>query len=267
MKVLRICLLVGAALGLAGCASYFKRKECEKTNWYQHGYGVAMSGKRLDADDFVKQCQKVEAKMSFTELDTGFKAGMAKYCSADNVYDVGKAGNPFSYDMCDGESLRKMQVRYAEGLRVFCTPKNAYRFGSSGGIYQNVCPKEVESDWLAEYRKGRKIHLNAVIQVKQDEIRRLDQNVRDLESKRSRLAFEQRTMTMRYESRTERVYDLATNTYKEQTVSGPAEESRQRQDQLQNEIRSVDRQIDDVRRKQDGLNSEIDRMRTEMVTL
>ena len=33
-----------------------------------------MAGQRLDADDTVKQCQRVEAKISFSDMDTGFCA-------------------------------------------------------------------------------------------------------------------------------------------------------------------------------------------------
>ena len=100
----RLILTVVIVLSTAGCASYFKRKECEKTNWFEHGQKVAMSGKRMDADPFVKECRKVEAEFSFTDLDNGFKSGMAKYCTGDNVFLVGKAGKPFSYEMCDAVS-------------------------------------------------------------------------------------------------------------------------------------------------------------------
>lgn len=92
-----LCLLMMAsvlATLLSGCTTYFTRKECERTNWFQHGYDVAMKGKRLDADEHVKTCQSVEAKMSWGDLDTGFKAGMAKYCTEDNVFAVGKSGKP-----------------------------------------------------------------------------------------------------------------------------------------------------------------------------
>src|SRR5258708_940773 len=131
-----LCLRVSlcAGLTLSGCTSYFVRKDCEKTNWYQHGYDVAMSGRRLDADDFTKQCQKVEAKLSYTDIDTGFKAGMSKYCTGDNVFAVGKAGKKFSYDMCDGESERRMRAKYLEGIHLFCVAPNGFQFGSSGGI-------------------------------------------------------------------------------------------------------------------------------------
>ncbi len=260
-------LLVVLAFGMVGCASYFKRKECEKTNWYQHGHDVAMSGKRLDADAFAKECQKVEAKMSWTDLDTGFKAGMGKYCTGDNVFDVGRAGKPFSFDMCDGENMAKMKARHREGILVFCTPKSAYHFGTTGGVYQNVCPKNLEADWLPEYRKGRKVYLSAVIVEKEREAQRLDGEIYRLESKLSQLRVEKLRTETQYERRTQRVFDGVTGTYKEQTVTGPSEEAKQRAQQIGQEISGVNSDISQTRRKRDDLNSEISKMRTEMIAL
>jgi len=266
-RTFRLILWAVLAFSLAGCASYFKRKECEKTNWYQHGFDVAMSGKRLDADDHVKQCQKVEAKMSFTEMDTGFKAGMSKYCTGDNVFAVGKAGKPFVYEMCDGESVKKMRARYTEGLRLFCTPSNAYRFGSSGGVYQDVCPKEVEEDWLAEYRKGRKIWLKAVIEEKEREVARLNSEIMRLEQQRQMLNFQQASLAHVTTVKREQVYDVQTGTYKEQISQVPDEQARLRSQQLGSEISSLNHQIQSHRSQQASLNNELSKMRTEMAAL
>jgi hypothetical protein len=262
-SVVLICLLIS----VAGCASYFKRKDCEKTNWYQHGHDVAMAGKRLDADDHVKQCQKVEAKIGWTEVDTGFKAGMGKYCTGDNVFAVGKAGKPFSYEMCDGESEKKMRQRYSEGIKIFCTPSNAYRFGTSGGVYLDVCPKETEDDWLVEYRKGRKIWLNAVILEKERQVTQLDHEVRQLENQRQSLAFQQSTLGSGMTTRRERVYDQLTGSYKEVVTQVPDEQAKMRSQQLSSEISNVNHQIQRSREKQSAVQAELSKMRTEMATL
>lgn len=264
---LRLAAILTVAVSAAGCASYFKRKECEKTNWFQHGHDVAMAGKRLDADDFVKQCKKAEAQIGWTEMDTGFKAGMGKYCTGDNVYAVGKAGKPFSYDMCDGESEKKMRARYTEGLRIFCTPSNGYRFGASGGIYQDVCPNDTEPDWMTEYRKGRKIWLKAVIDEKEREVARLDGEVRRLESQRQNLSFQQSSLASGTTSRRERVFDPLTNTYKEVVTQAPDPQAQMRSQQLSSDISSVNYQIQRTREQQTAVNAELSKMRTEMASL
>jgi hypothetical protein len=266
----RGCVLGGLILlaaGLAGCASYFKRKDCEKTNWYQHGYDVAMAGQRLDADDFLKQCQKVEAQISFTDADTGFKAGMAKYCTSDNVFNVGKAGKPFSYDMCDGENEKKMRARYTEGLRVFCVPDNGYHFGAGGGVYQDVCPKEMEAAWLVQYRKGRKTYLTNMIAEKEQEQQRLNVQISGLQNQRASLSVQQSSYLNQTTIRRERVYDAATGTYREQVTQAPDESAKMRSQEIANEISNIDYQIQRTRQQQDTLSGELTKMRTEMVSL
>lgn len=262
-----LTVFIFTGLSTTGCASYFKRKECEKTNWYQHGHDVAMAGKRLDADDHVKQCTKVEAKVAWTDMDTGFKAGMGKYCTGDNVFAVGKAGKPFSYDMCDGESEKKMRARYVEGNRIFCTPANGYRFGSTGGIYLDVCPNDSEEAWMTEYRRGRKIWLKAVIDEKEREVTRLDGEVRRLELQRQALTFQQSTLAHNTTTRRERVFDPMTNTYKEVVTQTPDEQARMRSQQLSNDISSVNYQIQRTRGQQETLGTELSKMRTEMAGL
>jgi hypothetical protein len=267
MRVLSFIFAFLGAISLSGCASYFKRKECEKTNWHQHGYNVAMAGKRLDADDFVRECQKVEAKMSFSEMDTGFKAGMNKYCTVENIFDVGKSGKKFSFEMCDGENQKKMRARYQEGLRVFCTPSSAYRFGSAGGLYEGVCPDTVENEWLVEYRRGRKIFLAATIAEKEKEVARLDGEISRLESQRSALTIQQSNLTHATTVRRERVYDPTTGTYREQTTTEQDPNSKMRADQINNELFSLNGQIQRTRQQQDEVNTQLSKMRTELATL
>ncbi|HEY1079150.1 MAG TPA: DUF2799 domain-containing protein, partial [Bdellovibrio sp.] len=71
------------ALSTTGCANYFIKKDCESTNWFEHGQKVAQSGKWLNADKKVMDCRRVEAEIQESQLDQGFKSGVQKYCNND----------------------------------------------------------------------------------------------------------------------------------------------------------------------------------------
>ena len=75
-----LALMLISIFILAGCSNYFVRKGCEKVNWFQHAYNVAMTGVRLDQDSRLKQCEKAETEINSAELDRGFKTGMQNYC-------------------------------------------------------------------------------------------------------------------------------------------------------------------------------------------
>lgn len=177
-------LMAVAALNLVACASYFKRKECESTNWFEHGKTVALRGEWLASDKLVSECRKVEADIQESQLDQGFKNGMQRYCTPENSYKTGKAGDSFSRDLCDGPEINGLLQNYRRGITDYCAKTNGMAAGASGKKYQNVCPKELEPAFMVEYRKGRKKYVTTMISNREDDIRNLDNQ---LYSKRSQL--------------------------------------------------------------------------------
>lgn len=47
---------------------------------------------------------------------------------------------------------------YKDGVALYCTPSNGFQIGKSGGVYQSVCPSSLEGQFLARYRAGREIY-------------------------------------------------------------------------------------------------------------
>lgn len=250
-------------LAQAGCASYFKRGDCERTNWFEHGRKVAMSGKRLDADSFIKECQEVEAKFSFSQADLGFKAGMADYCKDANILEVGKAGKPFSFEMCDGRPLQKMQGQYAKGLEIFCSPANGYRFGAEGGIYAKNCPSQMEEAWLVEYRKGRKVHLLTVAEAKEREIRLLQQEIDSLQSDVIRYTQDMNHALLMAQLRRETDRARGDNQLEEATIIQPTSEATHLKDKIRNAESDIQRKREQIR----DISDEVSRIRMEAATL
>ena len=181
-------LLIFVALNLAACASYFKRKECESTNWFEHGKSVALRGEWLASDKLVNECRKVEANIQESQLDQGFKNGRQRYCTPENSYKTGKEGDLFSRDLCDGPELGPLLANYRRGVTDYCAKANGQNAGASGKKYQNICPKELEPAFLAEYRKGRKKYVLAMITHREEDIRDLDSKIA---SKRNQLNLSQ----------------------------------------------------------------------------
>jgi hypothetical protein len=189
---MKYILMAVVALNLVACASYFKRKECESTNWFEHGKGVALRGEWLNSDKLVGECRKVEAEMSESQLDLGFKNGMQKYCTADNSYKTGKNGDAFSRDLCEGPEINMLIGQYRKGINDYCAKTNGQTAGASGKKYQNVCPKELEPAFLVEYRKGRKRYVQSMIDTRQEDVRNLESKIYakrgDLNVNKSRLS-------------------------------------------------------------------------------
>lgn len=184
MKIQIISISV-AALILCSCSSYFKRKDCENKNWFDYGYQVAMSGKRLNSDNYLSECRKVEAEIQESQLDLGFKSGMSNYCKPEIVFSNGKKGLFFNSEFCDPGQIKSLVIKHAEGVDQFCEPGSGLVFGSSGGIYNQICPKTKEDTFLKEYRKGRKKYLSASISENQRRLIKIDSELQMSQMKKS----------------------------------------------------------------------------------
>lgn len=158
IRFLTISLL---ALLLSSCASYFVRQECNKLNWYQVGFDAAMRGERISNDDRVGKCRKAEAEISEQQLDTGWKAGMSRYCQPDGVFQTGKNGDLFNTDFCEQGQLSMLRKRHADGLYAYC--QDGMAAGLSGKKYKNVCAANLEAKFLPKYQEGRKKYLNGML--------------------------------------------------------------------------------------------------------
>jgi hypothetical protein len=181
----RTILTISLVLFSTACASYMKRKECEKTNWFEYGQKVATRGQELEEDNFIGECRRAEAEISESALDLGFKKGRSIYCEPAGALATGKKGDVFSPKMCDGYSIKILTAKYNEGIRDYCDSSNGEPAGASGVTYKNVCPKDLAPGFLKGYKIGRKRYLSAVIDTKQNTINQLQLEILDMERDRA----------------------------------------------------------------------------------
>jgi hypothetical protein len=239
-----ISLMLGAFF-LTSCTSYFVRKDCEKLNWYQVGYDAALRGDRISNDDTVSKCRKVEADISESQLDVGFKAGMSRYCQPDGVYQTGKSGDLFNTDFCEPGQLSILRKRHEEGLKAYCS--DGMTAGLSGKKYKSVCQSQLEKTFLPEYRKGRKKYLQGMIQ-------NAETKLRDNSLQIDKLSFEKRITDGR----------LSVLPFVKTGDQDPYREERSR---LSNQSWSLSSQISSLTGEKNRLQSEIDGYKQEVVTL
>lgn len=264
MKTLKLIVLLFVVLpGLVGCASYFKRKECEKTNWFDHGYKRAMKGQRLEGDSFLKTCEKVEAEINYAEADRGFKAGMGNYCKPKTVYQTGRKGEFFNENLCDMPGIKKLKAQHEKGVRDLCQRKNGKQKGATGWKYNNICPAELESAFLSTYNVGRKIYLEGMVKQKKAEISSINDQIRDYNQQKRATNLQLVTMRKGKNVKRTRRYDAKKKRFVEETNTTESEESQRRRSRLQSEISSLNRKIEQKRKKQADLRKEINELQTE----
>jgi hypothetical protein len=250
-----------------GCASYFTRKNCENTNWFEYGKSIAMQGRRLSGDQFLSDCKKVEAAIGEVELDRGFKQGMAQYCQPQTVFDLGKAGEFFSSEMCDGENPRALSERHRAGVLEYCRKANGYSAGAKGKPYNRICPKELEGAFMPEFNRGRKKYLSVMVSENEKLIIDIDREIINLERERNLRSLEAARQQIPTGVSVERRYDPATGTVREQVVQQLSEEQKRQAENLRYQIQSLDSQINSKRNQQTDLRERNRQIQLEMIAL
>jgi Protein of unknown function (DUF2799) len=260
--------LIAMAFTLTSCASYWTRKDCEKTNWFQYGQSVAMQGRRLTGDPKINSCLKAEAEIDEVALDRGFKTGMATYCQPETVFQMGKKGDFFNVEMCDGEQPRFLQKRHAEGVQAYCAKTNGYAAGSKGSKYNGICPKNLEAAFLPEFNRGRKAFLTSAITNNETRIDEIERQIRRLDSDRMSLVTQMALMGNSTSTVVREVkYDPVTHARREETRVEENPEAKRRRDDLKFNLDSKEREIEAKRNEQDKLSDMNREMRTELSTL
>ncbi|MCB0377872.1 MAG: DUF2799 domain-containing protein [Bdellovibrionales bacterium] len=265
MKAKAILFPLVLAFLMTSCASALK-KQCEKTNWFEYGKGVALKGKRLNSDNFIPSCEKEEVPVDHGQVDLGFKAGLTQYCSEEGAYQTGRKGQRFTADFC-GEKLKTLKARYQKGLTDFCS-QDGYKAGSEGYVYESICPKNLEKGFLKEYRKGRIVLLEGKIDSNESEINRLQSEIHSWEADMRQKSHEiVRLSHSNRQLRTTRRYDPDTKTYVEETTSGESDDVKRKIEDLERDQNYTRSRIDSHRRKIGELQNTNRSLKAEIRTL
>lgn len=258
--------VIALAMFVAGC-QWGLKKQCKETNWFDHGFQVAMRGERLSGDQLYSQCKKEEFDVNESQADLGFKAGMERYCKPEVVLNTGKEGNYFNTDFCDPGQWNFLRGKHAEGVRIFCEKSNGYNVGSSGKVYNNICPKQQESAFLSEYRRGRKVWIAQAIVEKQERINNADA---EMNQKNSEILTLRSQLMMagnerRYESR--QIFNANTGTYVTQQEEVVDQSVVTRKNQLQNQITARQNQVTQLQEDKKRYQDELFKLRSEQAAL
>ncbi len=267
LRTLMIFLFAAVVLVTeTGCSSYFKRKDCEATNWHAYGQKVALSGRRLSGDGFISDCRLVEAEIKEAELDNGFKQGMAKYCEPAQAFATGKSGKPFSSEMCDGENLSVLNAKHVAGVAEYCQRSNGFVVGAKGKPYNRICPQALEGPFLTEFNRGRRSYLIVLLNENEHRISNIDQEISQLEAQARSKQWEAQQLLVP-QMVVETVYDPTSHTHREDRVWKVTDQNRSAADSLHWRVRGIDSEISDKRSEQSKLRDRNRNIRLESVAL
>lgn len=114
--------VVVLALGLC-CANILLARNCDNINWRQLGMKEAQEGKSLDVlRKYKNKCKPKLKKNDIGDYLSGYEAGLHRYCTRDNGFALGSQGVGYN-DICPDEIEGEFLVGYDKGYANYSREK------------------------------------------------------------------------------------------------------------------------------------------------
>jgi len=112
---MRIILSCLALLILAACAT-LTESECQTDNWFEIGKSDGARGRSLDfIFEHAKACNEFGIAPKAEPWRAGRIEGLKTYCTPRNAYNVGQRGQKLS-PVCSGDNLPRLEAANARGI-------------------------------------------------------------------------------------------------------------------------------------------------------
>lgn len=202
-----VLTMITLACALNGCAT-MNQDQCLAGDWGAVGYGDGLNGRPLSRlDDHAKAC----AKHGVVPLEVPYRSARA------------------------------------DGLTMYCTRERGFEEGRGGDAYHQVCPVDLEADFLPAYRDGQRLHVveTALVSVESD----FDSALSRIEDREDKLDAKQRELRQEglTDAERERIRDRI------QEVRGELRDARQAARRAESEIDWARDAVDRVRAELSGM--------------
>ncbi|HAT87186.1 MAG TPA: DUF2799 domain-containing protein [Rhizobiales bacterium] len=174
-----LCL---SLLSLVGCAS-LSEEECQITDWYKLGQGDALEGyPQTRLKDHIKACQRYDISPDIKRYGEGRKAGLQRYCTAENGFRVGRQGYRYQ-GICPAGTEKAFVGAYDRGSNLHKIELDlAAARQERNGLQKDLRQDETYKNLTKAETSARKLNLSR-------QIRQLGQEIDKLERKRDREIF------------------------------------------------------------------------------
>lgn len=113
---MRILLAVLALITVASCAT-LSENECQSGDWFEIGKEDGARGRALDfIVQHAKACNEFGIAPQADPWRAGRVEGLKTYCTPRNAYNIGQRGRKLA-PVCTGDNLRRLQALNARGIR------------------------------------------------------------------------------------------------------------------------------------------------------
>ncbi len=256
---MKIITLILSTVFLSGCgiSSYFTKKSCTNTNWFEAGKKTALSAQRIDSNHMYNKCKSKGYFVNDADIDRGFKAGVAIYCDPQEAYTRGRNAKPNRAvkDFCEPNAVRQILSEYNRGVKDFCQKSAGYQFATEGNEYPTgFCPQSLEKRFLSGYNKGRITYLKSAIIENESRFYSIDSEISELEGEKSDHLREMAYLPRQAQYVKKSVYNTETGQYETITVANENNAATERYQDLDDKVKRIESKVRSLKSDKNKIN-------------
>ena len=143
---------------LTGCAAHLSEKQCLAINWYDKGYQDGAKGdKPHKLQSAINDCARFNLRVNTEAYHNGHTAGAHVFCNPKNGFKAGTQGKVYQH-VCTQKEEKKFLTYYRRGLRRYCTPSKGYQLGRIGNDEPSFCAPDLRAAFNLAYQRGRTLY-------------------------------------------------------------------------------------------------------------
>lgn len=178
IKSVALLSIVGVVAGLSGCVPHLSREQCLSMNWYQIGFQDGSHGlNQRDLQKDIQDCAQFQLSVDQKGYLRGWQAGVRHYCQPAIAYRLGTSGQYYN-DICPSDLAPKFKQAWRRGLVKYCVPDTAYNLGRAGKPMPAFCAPDTNVKFRNAYDDGRRVY--STISGTQAELNKVNSQIADL---------------------------------------------------------------------------------------
>ncbi len=149
-----------ASLTLASCTPHLTQQQCHSMNWRQMGYADGSQGRvQRNLQSMVTDCAKFNITINSQGYRKGWRAGTREFCQPSVAFKMGTEGKTYN-DICPAHLAAAFNHAWHRGLRKYCIPSTGYNLGRSGHLFPNFCAPARAVAFRNAYDRGYRVYQN-----------------------------------------------------------------------------------------------------------
>lgn len=171
MRRIGLLIITSLPMLLTACAENPNNTvNCNRINWYRLGLKDGSEGSYRQNLAHSFPACGASITVDKEQYHAGWSMGVKEYCTPKNGFRLGEAGKMYN-NICHTSEISAFDKAWREGVKKFCMPHNGYMLGLDGKDFPGFCPSNLKPAFHRAYNRGAEhYHQLSGVKTKLDKV-------------------------------------------------------------------------------------------------